>query len=205
MTVRSILALTCVVWTACVDSTPDSDASLPDSGAIEPVTVRADSVMQDGPNFFDPGAIVVGDTILGLRVKSKNVTRAFGDSVWVGSVVFDGEIEVSGVYQPHFDYPEVQSLCFHVDSVSSLRIPEFAPDAQTSPNGKPWFCFQNPERARSLLGASDSIRFATIVIDEYDQNRHFTDAFDVARLVRVIQRDTVRTAGTLQGMQRFAR
>ena len=155
-------------------------------------------------NYFDAGTLQVGDTVLGLRVVSKEVNRVFEDSVWAGDVKFEGEVEVSGVYQPHFDYPEPNALCFHLDSISALRIPEFAPDKWSSANGKPWFCFNNPDQARALLGPPDSVRFARIVIDRYHQTRHFTDAVDGAELIRVLERGA-RRSRTLRDTSRFAR
>ena len=134
---------------------------------------------------FDPGAIQPGDTVAGLVVDSKEVSRVFGDSAWVGTVVFDGEVELTGVYQSHFDWPEPRAACFHVAASSRSRIPRFEPDAWTSPDAKTWFCFTDTERAIQLLGAPDTPRVATVVVRRYRVERHFTDAYDTAELVRV--------------------
>lgn len=137
-------------------------------------------------NYFDPGAVAVGDTVAGLRVAALDVQRVFEDSVWTGNVRFAGEIELTGVYQGHFDYPEPADACFHPDSASAARIPRFAPDAWTSAHGKTWFCFDDAVSAERALGDPRASRWASIVVDDYRLHRAFTDAYDVARLVRVI-------------------
>jgi hypothetical protein len=109
----------------------------------------------------------------------------FEDSVWVGRVRFAGEITLSGVYQRHFDWPEPEAFCFHVDDTAVAAVPAFAPDSWTSPARKVWFCFTNPDGALALLGDGDPPRSATIVVDDYEVLREFSDVFDTARLVRV--------------------
>jgi uroporphyrinogen-III synthase len=98
------------------------------------------------------------------------------------------------VYQPHFDYPEPPALCFHVtDSASIARLPRFAPDRETVPGGKNWFCFTNADSARALIGPPPTPREATLVVDDYIVRRYFTDAYDTARLLRVVSiGDTTR-------------
>ena len=192
------LLLSCASAACDRPAQPANDAA-PASPPVSPAPSSVDSTAR----YFDPGALQIGDTVLGMRVRSLAVNRAFNDSLWVGTVVFQGAVEVSGVYQAHFDYPEVQSLCFHADSISSLHLPEFAHDSMSSPNAKPWFCFTNPDSARHWLGSPDTARHATIVIDDFTQHRYFTDAFDTARLVRVLSRGEAGTARTLREPGRF--
>ena len=192
-----------LLWTSGCEPAPgDAGPGRTDSSAA---AQPPGPVMASGVHSFDAGAIAVGDTILGLRVISREVSRVLEDSVWSGTVGFEGEVEVTGVYQPHFDYPEPPAVCFHLDSISSLKIPEFAPDAWSSANGKPWFCFSNQEKAVELLGPAETPRPATIVIDRYKQTRYFTDAVDDALLVRVVRKGAAREAGTLREPFRFAR
>ena len=120
----------------CSDAPPNPGVS-PDTLAV--ATSPADSINMNEPNLFDPGAIEIGDTVAGLVVVRKELNKVFEDSVWAGDVYFKGEIELSGVYQPHFDYPEVQALCFHTDSATAMRIPMSKPDSWSSANEKPWF------------------------------------------------------------------
>jgi hypothetical protein len=136
---------------------------------------------------FDPGQLSVGDTVLGLRVTALDVNRAFDDSIWVGNVKFAGEVPLTGIYQGHFDYPEVRETCFHVTDSASVRlVPRFAADAQST-RMKTWFCFTNAEQAIKELGPPDQPREATIVVDSLTAVRYFTDAWASARLVRVTQ------------------
>ena len=172
------LLLACQRERAPENAPPDSVAAGPDTS----VTIAS------LPSAFDPGRLAVGDTFLGLRVDSLDVHKAFEDSIWVGLVNFSGEIETTGVYQGHFDYPEVRAVCFHVtDSASVRRIPVFATDAHST-RMKTWFCFNNAEEAVAKLGPPDQPRHATIVIDDYTAVRYFTDAFASARLVRLVSR-----------------
>ena len=151
-------------------------------------------------NYFDPGAVAAGDTVAGLSIAAMDVQRVFEDSVWTGSVRFAGEVELTGVYQAHFDYPEPAEACFHPDSASAARIPRFEPDAWTSANGKTWFCFDDAASAERALGDPHAYRWASIVVDDYRLHRAFTDAYDVARLVRVLDVGA-RAPQTLRGQR----
>jgi hypothetical protein len=146
----------------------------------------AAAVPPAGTRHFDPGAVAVGDTVLGLRVADIDVERVFDERVWSGRVRFAGEILLTGIFQRHFDHPEPAELCFHVREPASLdRIPAFAPDEWTSTNEKTWFCFTNTDAARRLLGTGDPPLHATVVVDDYRVIREFSDVYDTARLVRV--------------------
>ena len=134
---------------------------------------------------FDPATVAPGDTVAGLVLVRRDADLVFGDSAWVGTFTFRGRLELDGVYQRHFDYPEPDLVCFHVLGESIDRVPRLEPDAFVSPGMKPWFCFTNQERARELLGDAASPREATIVVNEYTVNRYFTDAFSTAELVEV--------------------
>lgn len=150
----------------------------------EPPPAREDTT-EPAPNEFDPATVATGDTVAGLRVVHVDVERVFEDSVWVGTVHFEGELAVEGVYQAHFDAPEVNAVCFHVDAGSAMRLPRFLPDTRTRPRPITWFCFSNPEVAVELLGPPEEPRHAGIVVDRYRLVREFTDAWDLAELVRV--------------------
>ena len=79
-------------------------------------------------NVFDPASVQPGDTVLGLRVVSKNVEQVSEDSLWIGEVVFEGDLVVQGVYQPHPDWPQITAPCFHVtDAESVARVPALPP------------------------------------------------------------------------------
>ena len=169
-----VLMLAASFAAACSEPAPPAPPTAPPRAPTAPA------------NYFDPGGAAVGDTVAGLRISALDVQRVFEDSAWTGSVRFAGEIELTGVYQGHFDYPEPAEACFHPDSASAARIPRFEPDAWTSANGKTWFCFDNAASAERALGDPRAYRWAFIVVDDYRLQRAFTDAYDVARLVRVI-------------------
>ncbi|CAN5183837.1 hypothetical protein BH20GEM2_BH20GEM2_08590 [soil metagenome] len=138
----------------------------------------------EASNRFDPAGIQVGDRILGLTVTRQDLSHApaMGDSVYVGSVEFSGELTLSGSYRAHPDYPEVQALCFDVDEASAARVPRMRGDER-----RVWFCFDNQEEAVRALGSPGTAGRATIVIDDYRTVRQFTDAFDTATLLRVVE------------------
>lgn len=138
----------------------------------------------EASNRFDPASIQPGDQVLGLTVTRQELSHApaMGDSVYVGSVEFSGELTLSSSYRAHPDYPEVQALCFDVDETSAARVPRMRGDER-----RVWFYFDNQEEAIRALGSPGTEGRATIVIDDYRTVRQFTDVFDTARLVRVVE------------------
>jgi hypothetical protein len=164
------------------------EAPAPDAGVAADSIVPAPAIAS-AANTFDPGAVEPGDTVLGLVVVSKDVERAAAvDSAWVGEVVFEGDLVLQGVYQPHYDWPEVTAACFHVtDPASMARIPRFEPDSWTSPDAKTWFCFSNPEVALELLGPPEEPREMVIALGRYRISRHFSDVFDTAELAELLE------------------
>jgi hypothetical protein len=136
---------------------------------------------------FDPASVQPGDTVLGLRVVSKNVDRVFEDSLWIGNVVFEGDLVVQGVYQPHPDWPQVTAPCFHVtDAGSVARVPRFPPGDRIAEDGRTWFCFADPAAALDLLGSPEQPREVVIAVDRYRVRRDVADTFDTAELMEVI-------------------
>lgn len=174
---------------ACGPETPRPDAGAPpaERAGIDP----------SPPGLtFDPGTIAPGDTLGELTVVAKTVERAAADSVWVGEVVFEGDLVVHGVYQSHPDWPSVQAPCFHVtDPASAARIPRFLPDAWTSDQAQTWFCFSNPDVALDVLGGPERPREMVIALSRYSVERHLGDGNDAAELSELIQLgpDTTRT------------
>jgi hypothetical protein len=182
----ALLALMGAAALGCGDSDRPNEALPRDSASqeVQPTPGGATEVPSASERHFDPNGLSAGDTHMNLRVTDVDVRRVLGDSVWSGRVRFAGEIRVSGVYQRHFDWPEPDARCFHVDDAAAGAVPDFAPDTWTSPGMKVWFCFTNPERAEELLGSGETPRHATIAVDDYLVTREFSDVFDTARLVR---------------------
>jgi hypothetical protein len=136
-----------------------------------------------GRNEFDPATLRVGDRILGLRVAAADIALAL-DSTYVGDVRFAGRVRVRGTPIWHFDHPEVDLLCFEVDSSSVDSLPRWPRDER-----RVWFCFDNREEAVRTLGPPRDRRRVRIEIEDYQTVRHPTDAFDTARLIRVIEEE----------------
>lgn len=150
----------------------------------EPAATTAEVPPPAGPpgRVFDPARLRVGDEVLGLRVAAANIQVAL-DSTHVGEVRFAGILRVRGTPIWHFDHPEVDLLCFEVDSSSVNALPRWPRDERR----RVWFCFDNRDEAVARLGPPRPGRSVTIEIDDYQTVRHPTDAFDTARLVRVME------------------
>jgi hypothetical protein len=69
-----------------------------------------------------------------------------------------------------------------VDSTSAPRLPRFPADER-----RRWLCFENRDEAARQLGEAGTRGPLTVVIDRYQTVRHFSDAYDTAMLVRVVE------------------
>ena len=179
MTRAAALAGALLLAACAREAAPAAQASGADSAAPPPPVVAL---------TFDPGALRPGDTLGGLTVVSTDVQRAGVDSVWVGHVVFDGDLVLQGVYQPHPDWPTVQTPCFHVtDPASAARVPRFAPDAWTASDAKTWFCFSNPDVALDVLGDPSDPHEMVIALSRYEVWRDLSDVNDAGELAELMQ------------------
>jgi len=131
---------------------------------------------------FDPATVKVGDTLGGLRVERVDIAKAASDMGYVGDVRFHGEVTIAGERMTHPDFPEVKEICMRVDSVSVRRLPRFPEDTRRS-----WLCFENRDQAARQLGEAGTRGPLTVVIDRYQTVRHFSDVYDTAVLVRVVE------------------
>ena len=137
------------------------------------------------PTQFDPKQVRAGATVGGMTVAAANVQpAASGESGMAGSVRFRGQTEVTGSYRAHFDYPEVKQPCFWVDVESWGKLPRAQGDQRIV-----WFCFENADQAMAQLGQLGTQSRATIVIDDYTTHLSQSDAWDTARLVRVVRKE----------------
>lgn len=127
---------------------------------------------------FDPSGIRSGQRIGTLAVDSAEVAWSESLSTWTGTVRFSGEIPLRGRAIRHFDYPEVQSICFEADSAFARMLPRWPGDDR-----RPWFCFENDSTAWRILGTVDSTKPVDIVIDRFTTVRAFTDAVNSARIL----------------------
>jgi hypothetical protein len=137
------------------------------------------------PTQFDAKQVRAGATVGGMKVAAANVKPVETGNVGVsGSVRFSGQAEVVGSYRAHFDYPEVRQPCFWVDVESWGKLPRAQGDERIV-----WFCFENADQAIAQLGQLGTQARATIVIDNYTTQLSQSDAWDTARLVRVVRKE----------------
>ena len=188
---KKIYLLSITVLLACGDTKiEDRPPGAPiDTATVDKVDVLPDSVAAldndrpAAPTQFDPRQIQSGSTIGGLKVAAVDVQPAPIATGVSGSVRFAGEVQLVGSYRPHFDYPEVREPCFWVNADSWSKLPRAAGDQRVI-----WFCFENRDEAVRQLGPLGTQAYATIVIDNYTTNLTGSDAWDTARLVRVVSK-----------------
>jgi hypothetical protein len=144
-----------------------------------------DAPRASAPTQFDPNQVRPGATIGGLQVAAVDVKPATAETGASGSVRFSGQAELVGSYRAHFDYPEVKQPCFWVDVESWVKLPRAQGDQRII-----WFCFENADQAIAQLGALGTQARATIVVDNYTTHLSQSDAWDTARLVRVVRKES---------------
>ena len=175
---------------ACVEGSPDpeSRASGVSAEVVEGAATEAEPLAAATAATFDPATIQRGDTVLGLTVSSVQVGRALDDSMWVGSVVFEGDLVLHGIYQPHPDWPLVTLPCLHVVQPASItRVPHFPADPFTGPDSRTWFCFDDADAALELLGSPERPREVVIAVGRYRAQREVSDSYDTAELAEVLE------------------
>lgn len=136
-------------------------------------------------NHFDPRQLEPGEEFMGLEVVSVQADSLPNYGV-TGRVQFQGQIAVSGTYEPNHQLAgNTEKPCFVVDEAAAKQLPRFLGDDR-----QVWFCFNNPEVAKQQLGGEDSQpKKAVIVINDYETVYYPSDAFDTATLVRVITQE----------------
>lgn len=118
--------------------------------------------------------------------KMKASCRTSGyDGTYYGTVTFQGEIVISGVYDPKYPLEaSSEGVCFDVVRQDDSRLPRMWGDRRMPS----WFCFDNPEKAKQLLGAEGAL-LAKIVIDNYTVIHEPKGVINRATLIRVV--DTI--------------
>ena len=160
-----------------ITASPDSS-----SPAASPA-VQRDSLAPQPGILFDPATIREGDMVGAFRAARVDITDAGPDFGHVGTVRFIGEATISGELRPHHDYPEVTTLCMDVDSTSAARLPRWNNDSRT----RWWLCFENQEEAIRRLGPAGTVKPITVLIDVFTTPRQFSDVYNTARLVSVVE------------------
>jgi hypothetical protein len=181
---RALLACL-LIFVACDRPPADGADELADDTVATDTTAAGGGTAMAGGALVDANAVKVGDEIAGVRVATRKIQSAPASPLGVtGSLSFDGEIELTGSYRAHFDYPEVRVPCFWVDVQEWSKLPRVKGDQRLK-----WFCFQNDQDAVRQLGALGTETRATIVINNYTTNLEQTDTWDTARLVRVVTKE----------------
>jgi hypothetical protein len=182
---KKLLLLLCVV--ACGERAGQEDSARAGSDTL--ASHAADSAAQPSqprevkPVDFDAQRIKVGDKVGQLTVADVQLQPAGIEPKMAGHVRFTGEVELSGSYRAHFDYPEVKVPCFWVNVQSWNKLPRAIGDSRIL-----WFCFENEAEAIKLLGELGTQSAATIIIDNYTTHLTGSDVWNTARLVRVVSR-----------------
>jgi hypothetical protein len=192
---KKTIVLTLVLLAGC-EKVSDQPAPAPaESAAAVPATPgpagdtftsgTSNAPRAAAPTQFDAQQVRAGATFGGLKVADVKLQPVAGaDTKMAGSVRFTGEAELLGSYRAHFDYPEVKEPCFWVDVESWGKLPRAQGDTRIV-----WFCFENRDEAVKQLGALGTQARATIVVDNYTTHLSQSDAFDTARLVRVVKKE----------------
>lgn len=184
---RRLFCAALILAAAC-DRSGEQQAVPADTTVTDSVQAPAanpnDSTMRPGTKF-DATRIDVGERVAGLELTAKNVQPAPKSLLGVsGSMSFKGEVELTGGYRAHYEYPEVKEACFWADPGEWKKLPRQHNDSRI-----PWFCFTNKEQAIAQLAPLGQNLRATIVIDDYTTNLQQADVWDQARLVRVVKKE----------------
>ncbi|EKD63687.1 MAG: hypothetical protein ACD_51C00226G0007 [uncultured bacterium] len=115
-------------------------------------------------------------------------------------VYYEGSITVSGKYQEYTpDSFMGGTLCFYPDDTTKYLIPRSDEDRR-----KAWFCFEDQESAKELLGINDAEIFddttiecieglATIVVSDYTVDLLEAAVFDTANLGNIVSKEFYST------------
>jgi hypothetical protein len=138
-------------------------------------------------NVFDPSKLQIGSRFMGLKVTKIDASCETSgyNGEYIGTATFQGKIVVSGVYDPKYNVEGFENVCFDVASQDDLKLPRMWGDPRT-----PWFCFNNPERIKQLLGTEKAL-LAKIVIDNFTIVHEHKGVINRADLVEVV--DTITT------------
>jgi hypothetical protein len=141
--------------------------------ATEPTPTPTPSITPTS-NIFDISQAKAGDKVANMTIKEV-VNPSY-------IVQFSGEQEITGGYYYETQYAEM--VCMRDFTKSSLNvIPKEKSDSRPV-----WFCFDDLESAKSLLGITETGDQGTItlVIDNYRIDMRPAGVFNTATLVEVV-------------------
>jgi hypothetical protein len=184
---RYVILATLLLLAACEshqqqpNAAADSSAKAPTAVAAAAPGAAVDSVTGTGDKF-DAMRAQTGNAIGTLRIASLDVQPATQTLVGVkGAIGLKGQLQLSGDYRAHYEYPVVKQACFYPAAEDWKKIPRAKGDERAI-----WFCFDNQEDAIKQLGALGTQTKATIVVENYTIKLDKSNVWDTARLVRVV-------------------
>jgi hypothetical protein len=139
-------------------------------------------------NVFDPTKLQIGSRFMGLKVTKMDATcKTNGyDGMYLGTATFQGKIIISGIYNPRYEIEGGEDVCFNVAQQDDLKLPRMWGEQRV-----PWFCFDNPARAKQLLGTEKALQIQ-IVIDNFTIVHEPKGVYNRATLVGVIDKVTIK-------------
>lgn len=146
---------------------PVKPSPVPSPAPVQPTSPPAS---QTSSMIFDVTKAKVGD-----KIGSMTITLISGKTV----VKFKGPVTITGTYIPQVSdlrsgCPQFRSL----DPASLAKIPRISGD-----NSAFWFCFDNPDFAKSQLGSES--KQTTVTIDNYAIDNRQTETVSDANLISV--------------------
>lgn len=137
-------------------------------------------------NAFDLAHAKVGDEVAGMKIAQLDLAEK-SLLPWGSKVTFKGQTEVTGEYT-YYDDDEPflgGNVCLRNLTEESLdQLPKVIGDSRDV-----WFCFSNFEEAQAEFGPAGSTGTATVMIDDYYIPMIEGEAWKVATLVKVVEKE----------------
>lgn len=148
--------------------------TIEDQNGEKGTTAEINNNEPNSSNIIDKSKVKIGDVILGLTVKSLDLSEGH-----LNDITFSGEIEISGTYEWVTDFGDGSAFIFTVDEASFAKLPileglimntrtivisntEFAKEAFTGNTGSAQIVIDNfSVGERQILLGADMIRILT--------------------------------------------
>jgi hypothetical protein len=133
----------------------------------------------------------IGDmTIVSVDPFSKFMDPNSNSPVSSDNVIikYAGQIQVNGNYTYYKEGEGILADIVCMDNLDQASLAKF-PIMEVSPGNErtTWFCFSNDAEAKKQFGPVGRRGKATVVIDEYTNVHYPTEAWDTAKLVKVVE------------------
>lgn len=151
-----------------------------DSAANEQEEPAQDGADESGSPIFEAKELKVGDQVGAMEVVSvEKASDQAGQELSDNnvSVVFKGEVAVSGTYVERTGLQEGACL-ENLDDASRNKLPRVEDDERSN------FCFSNGDEAETRLEGNQDQQ-VTVVVDDYNYVYYPSEVTNTARLVEV--------------------